>query len=280
MEVSSRPVLRWHGGKWLLAPWIISQFPEHRIYTEVYGGAGSVLMQKPRVYAEVYNDLDGNVVNLFKILRDPTQAQELKRRLELTPFARKEFEESIFLNADKIEEARGMIIRGFMGFGSNAHNYSKPTGFRANSNRSGTTPAHDWINYPSAMEAMTERLKGVVIECREATDILRKHDNLETLHYVDPPYVHDTRSSIDRDHGRMPYTHEMTDEQHQVLAGVLQELEGMVILSGYDCPLYERLYSTWKKITRKANADGARPRIETLWFNAAAWDKRPQYNLI
>jgi DNA adenine methylase len=276
MKTVTRPTVRWHGGKWLLAPWIISYFPKHRVYTEVYGGAGSVLMQKPRVYAEIYNDLDGNVVNLFKILRDPVQAAELKRRLELTPFARKEFEESIFLKGDPIEEARGMVIRGFMGFGSNSHNYNKPTGFRANSNRSGTTPAQDWINYPRGIDAMVERLKGVIIECREATDILCQHDGLETLHYVDPPYVHSTRASIDRDHRRMPYTHEMTDEQHKQLAAVLKDLEGMVILSGYDCPLYKTLYSQWKTETKKAFADGARSRVETLWFNNAAWEKRPQ----
>jgi DNA adenine methylase len=276
----TRPLLRWHGGKWILAPWIIGHFPKHRVYTEVYGGAGSVLMQKPRVYAEIYNDLDGHVVNLFKILRDPVQATELKRRLELTPFARKEFEESIFLKDDPIEEARGMVIRGFMGFGSNSHNYNKPTGFRANSNRSGTTPAQDWINYPRGMDAMVERLKGVIIECREATDILRQHDGPETLHYVDPPYVHSSRSSIDRDHGRQPYTHEMTDEQHEHLATVLKDIEGMVILSGYDSPLYKTIYSKWKTVTKKTFADGARSRVETLWFNDAAWNAKPQEVLI
>jgi DNA adenine methylase len=83
-----RPILRWHGGKWMLADWIISHFPHHRIYTEAFGGAGSVLMQKPRCFAEVYNDLNQDVVNLFRVLRHDSQAKDLERALRLTPFAR------------------------------------------------------------------------------------------------------------------------------------------------------------------------------------------------
>lgn len=265
-----RPVVRWHGGKWLLAPWIISHFPKHRYYTEVYGGAASVLMRKPRVYAEVYNDLDNHIVNLFKILRCPILAAELKKRLELTPFARTEFVESITLKDDPIEEARGMVIRAFMGFGSNAHNYNVPTGFRANSNRSGTTPAHDWQHYPAALDFMVNRLKGVVIECRPAIEVLKQHDSKDTLHYVDPPYVHATRKSLDRDHGRMPYTHEMMDADHIELSKVLKKLKGMVVLSGYASALYDKLYHGWKKIRKHTYADGGRKRIEVIWLNKRA----------
>ncbi len=92
MRMNKRPVLRYHGGKWKLAPWIISHFPPHRIYVEPYGGGGSVLMQKQRSYSEVYNDLWGVVVNVFRVLRDPSQAAELERVIRLTPFAREEFE--------------------------------------------------------------------------------------------------------------------------------------------------------------------------------------------
>src|SRR3954464_11961798 len=87
-----RPVLRYHGGKYLLAPWIISHFPQHKVYTEVFGGGGSVLMQKPRSYGEVYNDVWDTVVNVFKVLRDPVKAAELERLIRLTPFSRTEFE--------------------------------------------------------------------------------------------------------------------------------------------------------------------------------------------
>jgi DNA adenine methylase len=78
-----RPVLRYHGGKWMLAPWIISHFPTHRIYVEPLGGSASVLLRKPRSYAEVYGDLDGEIVNVFLMARE--RPDELRRALELTP---------------------------------------------------------------------------------------------------------------------------------------------------------------------------------------------------
>jgi hypothetical protein len=154
MTAPTRPVLRYHGGKWRLAPWIISHFPAHRVYVEPFGGAASVLMRKPRAYAEVYNDLDGELVALFRVLRDETQAAALVRAVSLTPFAREEFAASYEPSGDPVEQARRTVIRAFMGFGSNAH--VRATGFRANSNRSGTTPARDWANYPDALVAIIE----------------------------------------------------------------------------------------------------------------------------
>src|SRR3990167_11343170 len=106
MSGPTRPVMRYHGGKWRLAPWVIEHFPEHRVYTEAFGGGASVLMRKPRSYAEVYNDLDGEIVNVFRVLRDPSQARELERLLRLTPFARSEFETSYITDGDPLEQAR------------------------------------------------------------------------------------------------------------------------------------------------------------------------------
>ena len=107
----SRPVLRWHGGKFILAPWIIDHFPSHRIYTEAFGGAASVLLRKPRAYAEVYNDMDGEVVNLFRVLQGK-RAQDLVAKLRLTPFARAEFEMAYTPSADPVERARRLLSKG------------------------------------------------------------------------------------------------------------------------------------------------------------------------
>lgn len=260
--VPTRPVLRWHGGKWTLAPWIIEHFPPHRTYVEPFGGAASVLLRKPRSYAEVYNDLDGEAVNLFRVLRD--NPAELIDALRLTPFARSEFDAAYAPAALPVERARNLVIRSFMGFGSDGHNGASRTGFRANSNRSGTTPARDWAHYPDALAQIVERLRGVVIENRDAARVMESHDGPETLHYVDPPYLHSTRESSKR------YTHEMSDAEHAALADTLHGLRGMVVLSGYESPMYSEMYSAWRCVRRRAFADGARERTEALWLSPAA----------
>ncbi|NEM96180.1 DNA adenine methylase [Pontibacter burrus] len=264
----SRPILRYHGGKWLLAKWIIEHFPSHRRYTEAFGGAASVLLQKRRSYSEVYNDLCGEVVNLFRVVRDKDKAEQLKEMLQLTPYSRAEFDLSYELANNEVEQARRTVVRSFMGFGSASHNTSHKTGFRSNSDRSGTTPAHDWMNYPGNLNAIVERLQGVVIENRKAIDVLTAHDSIDTLHYVDPPYVLNTRYNGDKTNC---YNFEMNDDEHVQLAEILHSLNGMVVLSGYACELYDlELYADWKRVTRAAHADGARERVEVLWLNRAA----------
>ena len=268
-----RPLLRYHGGKWNLAPWIISHFPAHRVYVEPFGGAASVLLRKPRAYAEIWNDLDQEVVNLFRVLRDPLMAEQLRAHLELTPFAREEFEQSYERATDPVEQARRMIARSYQGFGSAAAT-RETTGFRAASRRSGTIPAHDWDNYPKQLGFAIRRLKSVVIENRPAVDLIQIHDGDDTLFYVDPPYVHTTRgrrrTSSDTHSARFAYNHEMTDEDHSALAEVLHQAAGAVVLSGYPSVLYEDLYGDWTKVERTALADGARKRTEALWLNQKA----------
>jgi len=281
VSAPTRPVLRYHGGKWRLAPWIIGFFPDHRAYVEPFGGAGSVLMRKPRSYAEVYNDLDGEIVNLFRVLRD--NGDELVRMIELTPFSREDFYESFLPTLDKIEAARRTVIRSFMGFGGNLTRPNRDqtpqrTGFRTYSKKNrGSIPAGDWRNYPEAMAALIDRLRGVVIEHRDATKVIQEHDGDDVLHYVDPPYVHSTRG-FDAGGTHRAYRHELTDDEHAALAGVQHAGKGMVIVSGYACDLYDReLYATWARFERPHMADGGRPRLEVLWLNdaaAAALEKR------
>jgi len=263
-----RPVLRYHGGKWKLAPWIISNFPPHRTYVEPFGGAASVLMRKPRSHAEIYNDKWGTVVNVFRVLRDPAQAAELERMLYLTPFALDEFDqtghESLVGISDPVELARRTILRSFAGFGSAATNSKYATGFRANSNRSGTIPAHDWAHYPENLRAFTARLQGVVIENRPAIDVMEQHDSTQTLHYIDPPYLHSTRNM---QRGNSSYAEEMTLKDHCELLKFLHGLRGMVIVSGYPSKLYDQALSGWTRIERSAMADGQRKRTEVLWLS-------------
>ena len=265
----ARPALRYHGGKWRMAPWIIGFLPPHRCYVEPFGGAASVLLRKPRSYAEVYNDLDRDVVNLFRVLQDPLGSADLHRRLFLTPFARDEFTDAYEPTSDAVERARRLVIRSFMGFGSDGTRTNIRTGFRACSDRSGTTPAGDWLGYVDALPTLIDRMRGVVVENRDALACMAQHDGPATLYYVDPPYRLDTRNISHRNHG---YTHEMTDADHDRLLDELRQMRGMVVLSAYPSPTYERALVGWRSIQRATYADGARPRTEVLWLSPRAAD--------
>ena len=282
MSAVTRPVLRYYGGKFRLAAWIIGMMPPHRFYVEPFGGAANVLMAKHRSYGEIYNDLDGEIVNVFRVLRDRQTASRLEQLVRLTPYARMEFDAAFYECADDcVEQARRTLVKSFFGFGPEAIFSTRAsdlqmrtapsiwTGMRA-ARRRGTTPASDWARYPKVIEAFTERLAGVLIEHREATEVLHKHDGEDTLHYVDPPYVLSTRSA------RHGYRCEMDDEAHRVLAEVLRGLKGMVMLSGYPSPLYDELYGDWTRLQVPHLAQGAVRRTEVLWMNHAATAQTPR----
>lgn len=264
----TRPVLRYHGGKFRLAPWIVGFFPKHQVYVEPYGGAASVLLQKPRARAEVYNDVADEIVNVFRVLRDPGQAARLARLVELTPFARAEFDLSYEPSDDPVERARRTVIRSFMGHGSGAVYTKHATGFRTGVRGSrNQSAASDLLTWPDQVPVFVERLRGVSIESRDALYLMARTDGPGTLFYVDPPYVHATRGSA---RGvRQKYAQELTDDDHRRLADVLQDLQGMVVLSGYPCALYEQLYPQWERHERRALADGGRHRTEVVWLNPA-----------
>lgn len=276
-NVPSRPVMRWHGGKWQLAPWIIENLPPHRVYVEPFGGAGSVLLRKERSFAEIWNDLDDEAVNLFRILRSP-EASRLVEALRLTPFARSEFNLAYEPTDDDLERARRLIVRSFMGMGSVSNIViSGATGFRNNTTRSTSSPyssipSHDWSRYPSALEAVIGRLDGVCIESRDAFDLIRQQDGPDVLFYCDPPYLPETRSRAGNRKGAgfVAYTHELDDSGHLRLLNELRAVKGMVVLSGYPAESYDVALAGWRRIEKSAHADGARPRTEVLWINPAA----------
>lgn len=263
MSAVKGSIIRYYGGKWRLAPWIISHFPPHRIYTEAFGGGASVLLRKERSYGEIYNDLDDELINLFQVLRD--HGSELKELLRLTPYARKELLKSYESTDDDLERARRTVVRSYMGFGNNG--FIRNTGFRCSIARRGSLPCHDWGNYPDRLDQIINRLKLVIIENKDAFSIIAKHDSPETLHYVDPPYPQSLRSPRDR------YRYEMSDWDHERLGALLRNMDGMVVISSYPCRLYDQLYAGWFSVEREALADGARKRTEKLWINEAAFKK-------
>lgn len=256
-----KPLLRWFGGKFVLAPWIVSHFPEHKIYVEPYGGAGSVLLKKPRAYAEVWNDLNDEVFTLFTVLREPGLTAKLQEHLEKTPFSRREFELAHSYTPDPVERSRRLLVRSHMGFGADsACNPENSTGFRSNTTRAGSTPAHVWVNYAPYLKEFQERLRGVIIENRPALELAKIHDTEETLHYFDPPYLQGLRRVGS-------YSHEMTDAEHLEMLNVAKSLKGKVIISGYPSELYDRELGVWRRVERKARSDKAGLRTEVLWMN-------------
>lgn len=258
----TRPALRYHGGKWRLAPWIIAQMPEHRVYVEPFGGAASVLMRKPRSKGEIYNELDGSIVNVFRVLRDMKKAEELERLLRLTPFARDEFETSYEPALSDIDGAHKTIVRSFMGFSTDATTRGCRTGFRVNKS-SGKLPATEWATYANSISFFTERLRGVVIENRSAFEVIASQDHPDTFFFVDPPYLRSTRGNGFK-HG---YVHEFNDNDHRKLALLLRGLKGRVLLCGYWSNLYEELFSDWAFEEAKCYANGCHGRTERLWRN-------------
>lgn len=268
----TRPVLRYHGGKWILAEWILSHFPRHRIYVEPYAGAASVLLRKDRCFSEVYNDLNGEIVNLFTVLRDPAASAELRQLIEHTPFARAEFARSRRQSDLPVEQARRTLVRFWMGVSPHGAQ-GAGTGYRTGTKSAHRAPAQDWAKLPEQFPLWVERLRGVNIESAPALTIIRQNDTPQTLFYCDPPYPKSTRSKKTRP--LSAYAHEMTDEQHRELAEGLRAVKGMVIVSGYPCDLYDsELYPDWHRVERDAFAEAGNVRTEVLWINEAAWQAR------
>ncbi len=257
----TRAALRYPGGKWKLAPWVIEHFPAHDVYVEPFCGGASVLLQKDRARrGEVINDIDGEIVNFFSVLRDKEAAAELIRRIELTPFARDEFHAALGPSGDSIEDARRLAVRAYMGQGS-CVNYQN-NGLR--SKRTGQKfPARDWQLYPASLAAVVERLQGVVIENLPALEIINRYDHPGTLFYCDPPYVHSTRL----DCGHKHYRYEMNDEDHIALARSLRKIQGMAVVSGYPSELYRDLYRGWQKYERPHHKDRGGESVECLWIS-------------
>ena len=278
----TRPVLRYRGGKWRMAPWIISHFPKHKIYCEPFGGGASVLLRKLRSFAEIYNDLDGEVVNVFRILRDLEQAKKLLTLIQLTPYAREEYDLTFKKSNDPIERARRTIARSFMGYSSDAATRKGRTGFRCGSRGTNAFTSQDWQNYPKYLIHAINRLQGVLIENKSALEVIGKFDTSETLFYLDPPYLPETRYYAK---GRECYRHELTKEEHIELSGRLMDLEGMVIISGYPSELYDELYYDWSRdetetIGQAGNSKGSKKNTEVLWISPRAKKTLPLFEKV
>ena len=259
-----RPPVKWHGGKYYLCQRIIEQFPVHHTFVESFGGAASVLLNKPPSPVEIYNDLDGRITRLFRVVRD--HGQELQRRLSLTPYSENEFNEEEEPTDDEIELARRDFVRWRLSIGG------RGDGFSFTLHRVRRQMADVVSGYLSTIDEqlplIVERLRTVQFLCRPATEVIRTWDSPETLHYCDPPYVAATRHVSSRE----VYGVEMTDEDHRELGSVLKSCTGKVILSGYPSELYSELYRDWRTVqfdmaNHAAGGASKARKQETLWMN-------------
>ena len=262
----TRPVMRYLGGKWRLAPWVIRHFPPHARYVEPFGGGASVLMRKRRApCGEVYNDRDGDVVNVFRVLRDADLARRLAESIRLTPFARDEFNaawpaaagEDELAPTDAVERARRLLVRAGMGFNSGSATLAKNPGFCSRMDSHGVIKSESWGDWWRQVAAFTERLSGVLVENDDALLVMSRFDAPDTLHYCDPPYTSGTNT----------YRCTYDEADHAHLCDYLRTLSGCVILSGYDNDVYKHRLSGWTIVRKDSLCFANKTNTECLWLS-------------
>ncbi|GIW55008.1 MAG: DNA methyltransferase [Nitrospiraceae bacterium] len=281
--------VRWFGGKGNLAKWILRYWPRGRfkLYVEPFCGAASVFWHLPDPYpVEVLNDLDGRIVNLFRVLQDEDSFRKLCHRLIWTPYSRAEFRRALAIlndleNRDAITQAWAFFVamnQGFSGVAKTEGNWSRA--FIAH--RGMADPTNKWRGRLRLLRYWHDRLTRVQIDSRDAVEVIEYWDSAETLFYLDPPYIHGTRKVTNI------YDVEPDDEFHQRLVETLLRIQGAVVLSGYRHPIYEPLEAAgWRRVDKetschaackgrgsplrgKGNALKHAPRTESLWLSPRA----------
>jgi len=261
------------GSKFGLLPWILENMEtEHYHFVDVFGGSAVVLLNKPAAKVETFNDLDGEIVNFFKILRD--MGATLSKNLELTPYSKEEFAKALERNPENdLERARQFFIRVGQSFNNVSHS-TNVSSWRKHVRKSSSSPNNmvkSWLSSVNGLGPVVERLQHCQIENSPFAEIIKKYDSKETLFYCDPPYLPTSRVA------KKSYREEMTLQDHQELADLLNNVQGNVLLSGYASDFMEKNYSetNWEKIEKKVIArsspsqmTGKKPeRVECLWKN-------------
>ena len=260
-------VFGWYGGKFSHLDWLLPLLPGCHHYCEPFGGSAAVLLNRAPSPVETYNDLDGEVVNFFRVLR--LEKEKLIEAIGLTPFSREEFALACEIDPSlsALERARRFYVRARQVRTGLAQTAS--IGRWANckeTSRAGMSGVISrWLNGVEALSEIAERLLRVQIENRPAVDVIKLYDSPSTLFYCDPPYVHHTRGDS------KAYRFEMKDEEHRELANILNSVRGMVAISNYDCDLMDELYPSrrWHKIVSPERTIHSTKgtRAEVLWMN-------------
>jgi DNA adenine methylase len=256
----------WYGGKYSHLDWLLPLLPKATHYCEPFGGSAAVLINRAPSPVETYNDVHGEVVNFFRVLRE--HGEELIKAIGLTPFSREEFERAISespAGLSEIERARRFYILARQVRTGLAQKASSGRWAHCKlTSRAGMAGAVSrWLGAVEDLPLISQRLLRVQIENAPAAEVIRRYDSEETLFYCDPPYPHGARTDVNA------YAHEMTDDQHRELAEVLRRVKGKVALSGYHCELMEELYGDWRRVESDERVIHSvkKARTEVLWVN-------------
>lgn len=258
----------WYGGKFSHLEWLLGQLPPAHHYCEPFGGSAAVLLNREPAPVETYNDLDGEVVNFFRVLRD--HKEELIYAIGMTPFSREEFVDAIETNGNgtglpSTEQARRFFVRARQVRTGLAQTAS--AGRWANclqTSRAGMAGAVSrWLGSVEGLEWIATRLLRVQIEHDRAVNVIQRYDSPDTLFYCDPPYPHDSRGDS------KAYQYEMTDLEHIELYEILSNVQGKVAISGYHGALMDSLYKGWNSHEEgfKKTHSVKTERMEVLWTN-------------
>jgi DNA adenine methylase len=272
-----RPPTNYYGGKGRLGPWIAGLLPAHRTFLEPFCGSAAVLFAKAPSPTEVLNDLDGQVVNFFRVLRD--QPEDLVRALTLTPYARVEYEQPAAgfdaPGLGELERARRWFVRVNQSI-SHLAGRGRPSGWAAAFNTNGADHAHKFAATADRLQVCAERLRRVHLECRPAAEVIAKYAKAQAdaVVYCDPPYLASTRSARTKRAGLDYACEYATEAEHRALAEVLHATPATVLLSGYPSRLYAELYGGWWRLERTvqrptSNVSGGRGAVavEVVWSN-------------
>lgn len=254
--------INYYGSKAYAAKTLISFFPNnYSLYVEGFGGGASVLFHKKRDTLEVYNDLGENIWTLFHVLQDRELFEELKSKFDLSLYSaqlREEFKRELDTN-----KKMSLVERAFKYLYVNRTSFNGVGGFSINLSvrRNMSKSTSDFLSMIDGLPEIHERLSSVIIEHKDIQELIDKYDDEDVFFFLDPPYVHDTRSS------NTVYEREMSNSQHIDFVDRLLAIKGKALVCGYNHSIYDKLVDNGWSYYEYESPNSMSNNTESLWYN-------------